>query len=107
MSKHALTEQPRLTTPPSSIASTPSYLLNNTLRLAGTHVEDMTKSWNGLEDATAPVKTRWRAVSATFVTLVCLAAVDTIFPGLKNWDASFLNKEPVLHDAPFDWSKVR
>ncbi|KAI4631998.1 uncharacterized protein J4E87_002706 [Alternaria ethzedia] len=71
------------------------------------------KSWNGLEDATAPVKprrtpTRWRALlSATFVTLVCLAAVDTIFPELKNWDlSSFLDIEPALHDAAFEWSEI-
>jgi hypothetical protein len=72
------------------------------------------KSWNGLEDATAtaPVKTRrirlwWRgAWSATFIALVCLAAVDTIFP-VKSWDPSFLKKEPALHDALFDWSQVR
>ena len=71
------------------------------------------KSWNGLEGATAPVKpgrtpTRWRALlSATFVTLVCLAAVDTIFPELKNWDlSSFLDIEPALHDAAFEWSEV-
>ncbi|KAF7675003.1 alpha beta hydrolase fold-1 [Alternaria burnsii] len=70
------------------------------------------KSWNGLEDATAPVKprrtpTRWRALSATFVTLVCLAAVDTIFPELKNWDLSLsLDKEPALHHAAFEWSKI-
>lgn len=70
------------------------------------------KSWNGVEDATAPVKprrtpTRWRALSATFVTLVCLAAVDTIFPELKNWDLSLsLDEEPALHHAAFEWSKV-
>jgi hypothetical protein len=68
------------------------------------------KSWNGLEDAAAPInlqRIRWRAVSATFVTLVCLAAVDTIFPELKNWDGSFLNKGPAVYNAPFDWSQVR
>jgi hypothetical protein len=70
------------------------------------------KSWNGLEDATAPVKpgrtpTRWRALSATFVTLVCLAAVDTIFPELKAWDlSSVLDKTPALHNAAFEWSEV-
>ncbi|KAL1794781.1 hypothetical protein ACET3X_006597 [Alternaria dauci] len=70
------------------------------------------KSWNGSEGATAPVKprrtpTRWRALSATFVTLVCLAAVDTIFPELKNWDLSLsLDNEPALHHAAFDWSKI-
>jgi hypothetical protein len=73
------------------------------------------KSWNGLEDATAtaPVKPgrapmRWRALlSATFVTLVCLAAVDTIFPELKSWDlSSFLDNGPALHDASFEWSEV-
>ncbi|KAG9188660.1 hypothetical protein G6011_07365 [Alternaria panax] len=70
------------------------------------------KSWNGLEDATAPVKPqqtpmRWRALSATFVTLVCLAAVDTIFPELKNWNfSSSLGKEPALRHATFEWSEI-
>jgi hypothetical protein len=83
------------------------------VRLAGTKFENTMKSWNGLEeDATAPVKTRririwWRVLSATFVTLVCLAAVDTILPGLKSWDPSFLNKEPAPRYASFEWSEVR
>jgi hypothetical protein len=71
------------------------------------------KSWNGLEeDATAPVKTRririwWRVLSATFVTLVCLAAVDTIIPEWKSWDLYFFYKEPAPRHASFEWSEVR
>jgi hypothetical protein len=70
------------------------------------------KSWNELDDATPPVKRRriqgrWRALSATFVTLVCLAAVDTIFPNLKNWDPSSLKEEPAPQFTPFEWSEVR
>ncbi|KNG46504.1 alpha beta hydrolase fold-1 [Stemphylium lycopersici] len=70
------------------------------------------KSWNGLDDAAAPVQprrtqVRWRALSATFVTLVCLAAVDTIFPGLKTWDvSSALRKKPVSAHTAFQWDEI-
>ncbi|KAF1836666.1 alpha/beta-hydrolase [Decorospora gaudefroyi] len=71
------------------------------------------KNLNGsdADAATAPVKPRrrtqgWRALSATFVTLACLAAVDTIFPELKNWDPSSLKSQPAASYAAFEWSEA-
>ncbi|KAF1944112.1 alpha/beta-hydrolase [Clathrospora elynae] len=74
----------------------------------------MMKSWiDGLDDAAAPVKpprtqVQWRALSATFVTLVCLAALNTIFPGLKNRDFAFLDHEsaPRSRYTAFEWSEI-
>lgn len=47
---------------------------------------------------------RWRALTATFVTLVVLAGVDTIFPRLKYWSPSDWRNKPAA--KPFQWSDV-
>ncbi|CAE7202493.1 hypothetical protein PTNB73_05715 [Pyrenophora teres f. teres] len=70
------------------------------------------KNWNGLDNAAAPVehprpKVRWRALSATLVTLVCFAAVDTIFPALKSWKIPFVPWTQVAsHHAAFEWNEI-
>ena len=70
------------------------------------------KNWNGLDNAAAPVehprsKVRWHALTATFVTLVCFAAVDTIFPALKRWKIPFVpDTELASHAAAFEWNEV-
>lgn len=67
------------------------------------------KTWHGCDNAAAPQVPRRpqpcrRALSAVFVTLVCLAALDTIFsPGPRTWHA---HKKPVSHHAAFAWEKV-
>lgn len=72
------------------------------------------KSWNELDGAAAPVKprrdpVRWRALTATFVTLVVLAALDTIFPELKNWSPpKWSTHSGFEHETKaFQWSQVR
>lgn len=67
------------------------------------------KSWDGLEDAAAPAQppraqVRWRAWSATFVTLVVLAGLDAVFPDLKN---ALRYPGSGYAATPFEWSEVR
>ncbi|KAI0581292.1 hypothetical protein TUN199_06701 [Pyrenophora tritici-repentis] len=70
------------------------------------------KNWNGLDNAAAPVKhprpkVWWRALSATFVTLVCFAAVDAIFPALKSWKIPLVPWiELASHHAAFEWNEI-
>lgn len=81
------------------------------------------KSWNGFEGAATPAKPndtrparplslKWRALSATFVTLIVLAALDSLFPHARRIPPSLLEKDtnPTQSDIPgygFDWHKVR
>ncbi len=67
------------------------------------------KNWDTLDGAVLPAKprrdfVRWRALTATFVTLVVLAGVDTIFPRLKYWSPSDWRNKPAA--KPFQWSDV-
>ncbi|KAH7399269.1 TAP-like protein-domain-containing protein [Pyrenochaeta sp. MPI-SDFR-AT-0127] len=71
------------------------------------------KSWSELDAAAAPVKphrdpVRWRALTATFVTLVVLAGLDTIFTELKNSSLPAWTSHPQFeHTAePFKWSQI-
>ncbi|USP77260.1 uncharacterized protein yc1106_04534 [Curvularia clavata] len=70
------------------------------------------KTWNGSDDAAAPIKPRRSrtcrtTLSATFVTLVCLAAVDTISPAFKKWPLSlFAGDRAVSHAPAFDWDEI-
>ncbi|KAF1839952.1 uncharacterized protein K460DRAFT_390178 [Cucurbitaria berberidis CBS 394.84] len=76
----------------------------------------MMKSWTGFEDAVPPLQprrteVRWRALTATFVTMVVLAGVDTVFPELKHWSPPFWNHDsnrPGSRYAvkPFKWSEI-
>ncbi|KAJ4372202.1 hypothetical protein N0V83_003976 [Neocucurbitaria cava] len=75
------------------------------------------KSWNGLEDVAPPARpprtqVRWRALTATFVTIVVLAGIDTIFPELKNISPPDFFGLPGSHPSyndvakPFEWSQI-
>ncbi|CAO2656749.1 Nn.00g055520.m01.CDS01 [Neocucurbitaria sp. VM-36] len=75
------------------------------------------KSWNGLEDVEAPAQrprtqVRWRALTATFVTMAVLAGIDTIFPGLKNLSPQDFYNSPGSYPSykhvakPFEWSQI-
>lgn len=75
------------------------------------------KSWDGLErSAAVPEKPRRflvrRVLSATFVTLVILAGIDTIVPESKSWlyphSWRSLSESSTANETkkPFDWSQV-
>lgn len=74
------------------------------------------KSWNVLETAAAPPKPQRspvrRLLSATFVTLVILAGLDTVFPDVKNkitppsWGSVLQPSSLHFPPEPFDWSQI-
>ena len=82
-------------------------------RLARPHMHTRKmKTWTASGETAAPIKPRRPRIYstvlfATFVTLVCLAAVDTVFPALKMWPlSSFVGERSVSHSPAFKWDEV-